>query len=35
MLATQLNSFVENDSLRKNVVIKLTSFVTNTVQNKK
>lgn len=35
MLATQLNNFVEDESLHKNVVIKLTNFVTNTVQNKK
>jgi replication factor A1 len=35
MLATQLNNLVEDDSLRKNVVIKLTQFVTNTVQSKK
>ncbi|GMK57399.1 hypothetical protein CspeluHIS016_0402330 [Cutaneotrichosporon spelunceum] len=35
MLATQLNNLVEDESLKKNVVIKLTQFVTNTVQNKK
>lgn len=35
MLATQLNSFVEDKSLDKNVVIKLTQFVTNAVQGRK
>lgn len=35
MLATQLNSFVESKELDKNVVVKLTNFVTNSVQNKK
>lgn len=35
MLATQLNHLVENDELEKNTVIKLTSFVINTVQNRK
>lgn len=35
MLATQLNSYVENNELDKNVVIKLTNFVTNSVQNKR
>ncbi|WOO77315.1 Replication factor A protein 1 [Vanrija pseudolonga] len=35
MLATQLNNLVEDKSLDKNVVIKLTNFVTNSVQNRK
>lgn len=35
MLATQLNHLVENDELEKNTVIKLTSFVINTVQQRK
>jgi hypothetical protein len=35
MLATQLNDFVEDNELDKNVVIKLTSFVTNSINNRK
>lgn len=35
MLATQLNPFVERNELDKNVVVKLTNFVINSVQNKK
>jgi replication factor A1 len=35
MLATQLNHFVENHELDKNVLIKLTNYVTNSVQNRK
>ncbi|ORY31367.1 hypothetical protein BCR39DRAFT_90121 [Naematelia encephala] len=35
MLATQLNNFVDDGSLAKNAVIKLTSFVTNAVQGRK
>jgi replication factor A1 len=35
MLATQLNSYVDDKSLDKNVVIKLTQFVTNAVQGRK
>ena len=35
MLATQLNGHVDNKELDKNVVIKLTSFVTNAVQGRK
>jgi replication factor A1 len=35
MLATQLNSMVEDKSLDKNVVIKLVSYVTNAVQGRK
>lgn len=35
MLATQLNHFVEDKHLDKNVVVKLTGFVTNAVQGRK
>ncbi|KAL7423241.1 Replication factor A protein 1 [Cryptotrichosporon argae] len=35
MLATQLNHHVDSGALDKNVIIKLTQFVTNTVQNRK
>lgn len=35
MLATQLNHYVENKELEKNVVIKLTQFVTNAVQGRR
>jgi len=35
MLATQLNSFVESGELDKLVLIKLTNYVTNSVQNRK
>jgi len=35
MLATQLNNYVEDKSLDKNVVIKLTQYVTNAVQGRK
>lgn len=35
MLATQLNPLVEDKSLDKNVVIKLTQFVVNQVQGRK
>jgi len=35
MLATQLNHFVEDKQLDKNVVVKLTGFVTNAVQGRK
>ena len=35
MLATQLNHFVESKQLDKNVVVKLTGFVTNAVQGRK
>jgi len=35
MLATQLNVHVDNKELDKNVVIKLTEFVTNAVQGRK
>jgi hypothetical protein len=35
MLATQLNHFVDGKQLDKNVVVKLTGFVTNAVQGRK
>jgi hypothetical protein len=35
MLATQENHHVENKTLDKNVLLKLTSFVTNAVQGRK
>ena len=35
MLATQLNDLVSDGTLDKNVVVKLTSFVTNAVQGRK
>lgn len=35
MLATQLNELVTNKDLDKNVVVKLTEFVTNAVQGRK
>lgn len=35
MLATQLNVHVDNKELDKNVVIRLTEFVTNAVQGRK
>jgi replication factor A1 len=35
MLATQLNNLVEGGELDKNVVIKLTNYVTNEVQKRK
>lgn len=35
MLATQLKPLVENGSLEKNVVVRITQFTSNTVQNRK
>jgi replication factor A1 len=35
MLATQLNAYVDDKSLDRNTVIKLTQFVTNAVQGRK
>lgn len=35
MLATQLNNYVDNKELDKMVLIKLTNYVTNAVQNRK
>ncbi|KLT46222.1 replication factor-a protein [Cutaneotrichosporon oleaginosum] len=35
MLGTQLNNLIEDESIKKNSLIKLTQFVINTVQNKK
>jgi replication factor A1 len=35
MLATQLNSYVDEKALDRNTVIKLTQFVTNSVQGRK
>lgn len=35
MLATQLNNMVEDKELDKNVVVRLSSYVTNAVQGRK
>ena len=35
MLATQLNQLVDSNQLDKNVVVKLTGFVTNAVQGRR